>query len=228
MHLTLPAAAMILIVVALMEEKELARRFGPAHARYVASVPNYFFPVPIFPLPRSLIAKSSGGGATISAATKKIKNSDVDPDDDVAVEQAFADDDAEDAIPTQHQTTMTTSMMFTPTAKSRPRPPPGVAGSREGPGVAQSPPSTPDPYEFKDEGERCRLEEREENRDKKKEENGKGVARDVTAAANADATATAAAAAGVEIDDDTAAMFPDADELMSAMTTQDGCRRRHI
>lgn len=163
--------ALILTVIAILEERELRHRFGAAHTAYAAAVPTLFFPIPFLPLPPSLAAKHD---ADMKSARKKamLRRQQGDHTDEqtsadaVVVEKAFADDDTEDAVPTiVHDTDVT---------------PRGAVG------VCGIPPSTPDPYEFRE-------------RDEKQQQVPRGT----------------------ETMEDAAAMFPDADELLSAMTTSD-------
>ena len=185
--------------------------FGAAHAAYVASVPNLFFPFPFFPLPRPSVRTKPDAAAAATAdaadtAAADANGTDLGDDDDAiknnmmraaalavekafVVEKAFEDDDTEDAVPGTEFTTLTPRRR-------------GVAAKAVdiGGGAAGSPPMTPDPFAFQE--------------DDKGEREEEGVVEGVAAAA-ADADANAA----MEVDEDAAAMLPDADELLSAMMT---------
>lgn len=173
------AAVLILTLVAGLEERELAQRFGAAHAAYVAAVPHLFCPVPFFPLPPSLRDKyaadnASTNGTNGDADGVRGKKAMLRPSQAsgpgpaaaaaaAAVEKAFADDDTEDAVPS--------------------------AGFGSHP---LSPPLSPDPYAFSEHDEQL-------------PSPGDG-------GFNVEA---------MEVED-AAAMFPDADELFSAMMSTPG------
>ena len=139
------AFACVLLFIVRLEERELSRRFGPAHAKYATSVPDLFFPVPFLLLPAALRAKRAEDEAATKAREKEATVEDVRDELEktrsssgsarstaaVPVERAFADDITEDAVPEE---------MLTPKTELRD----SIGGTAARPNDGDS----PDPFAF--------------------------------------------------------------------------------
>jgi hypothetical protein len=100
------AAVAILTAAAGLEERELRRRFGAAHAAYVAATPDLFCLLPLFLFPTSLYSNhgvdaDTDADADVDADATRMKAAEArqQQSQPFAVETAFANNDTKDAVP---------------------------------------------------------------------------------------------------------------------------------
>lgn len=115
---SLAALAALLVIVSLEEEQELRRRFDRAYDEYCAAVPTRWFPLPFAPLPERLRVRAEKEARDRRKGKMPVDRTD---SDDAQVERAFADDVAEDAVPSSSRGGGVSLPKAPPDARHEPR-----------------------------------------------------------------------------------------------------------